>query len=171
MWSVIGLVVICDDDGGGDDDGDCSHQKSSSWSASVAAFISRRCSRLIGCEFRNLSMYLKAWENNWSTLWTKNQSSSIYHMLIVIPDRSRLPCLWVPLFGIVSPLTSVLRLVPFIDSSRLSSLTEPGLGAPLKGRYINSIGRQIKKETIQSTPFHKDIISQANWVVKYLLWK
>ena len=51
------------------------------------------------------------------------------------PDRKRHSRLWVPLFGIVSPLTSVLChktfLVLFIDSLRLSALTEPGLRTPL----------------------------------------
>src|SRR6218665_2180229 len=43
--------------------------------------------------------------------------------------------LWVPLFGMIFPLNFIFcrgtPRVPFINSSRLSSLAEPGLGAPL----------------------------------------
>src|SRR6218665_3355229 len=57
------------------------------------------------------------------------------HMLALPLDRIGLSRLWVLLFGMVFPLAFVLCLgtfpVPFINSSRLSSLSGPGLGAPL----------------------------------------
>ena len=70
-------------------------------------------------------------------------------LLALLPDRKRLSRLWVPLFGIVSPLTSVpcrgIFLVIFIDSSRLSSLAEPALNSYREGALykfnISSIDR------------------------------
>src|SRR6218665_460081 len=65
------------------------------------------------------------------------------HLLVLLPDRKGLSRLWVPLFGMVSPLTSVLCcrtfLVIFINSSGLSSLTDPGLGAPLNSYLEGAI--------------------------------
>lgn len=57
-------------------------------------------------------------------------------MLALLLDRIELPKLWVPLFGVASPLTSVLChrscLPLFIDYSRHeSSCAEPGLEVPL----------------------------------------
>jgi len=56
-------------------------------------------------------------------------------VLALPTDRKGLSRLWVPLFGKVFPLTFVLccRTFPvlFINSSRLSSLAKPELGAPL----------------------------------------
>src|SRR6218665_3783228 len=57
------------------------------------------------------------------------------HVLALPPDRKGLSRLRISLFGMVFPLTFVLCRgafpVLFINSSRLSSLAEPGLGAPL----------------------------------------
>src|SRR6218665_3416125 len=57
------------------------------------------------------------------------------HLPALQLDRKGPSRLWVSLFGIVSPMTSVLchgtSPLLFINSSTLSSLTEPGLGAPL----------------------------------------
>src|SRR6218665_1861615 len=57
------------------------------------------------------------------------------HVLALPPDRKGLSRLWVPLFGMIFPLNFVLSRVTFkvlfINSSRLSSLGEPWLGAPL----------------------------------------
>src|SRR6218665_1100408 len=57
------------------------------------------------------------------------------HVLALPPGRKGLSRLWVLLFGMVFSLTFVLccRTFPvlFINSSRLSSLAEPGLRAPL----------------------------------------
>src|SRR6218665_64304 len=54
-------------------------------------------------------------------------------------QRKGLSRSWVPLFGMVFPLNFVLcrGTIPvlFINSSRLSPLAEPGLGAPL-GSYL-----------------------------------
>src|SRR6218665_1518826 len=57
-------------------------------------------------------------------------------------DRKGLSRLWVPLFGMVFPLNFVLCRgafpVFFINSSRLSSLAEPGLGTPLSS-YLEGV--------------------------------
>ena len=57
------------------------------------------------------------------------------HVLALPPDRKGLSRFQVPLFGMVYPLNFVLCSgtfpLLFINSSRLSSLAEPGLGAPL----------------------------------------
>src|SRR6218665_2474975 len=56
------------------------------------------------------------------------------HVLALPPDRKGLSRLWVPLFGMIFPVNFVFcrRTFPglFINSSRLSCLAEPGLGAP-----------------------------------------
>jgi len=57
------------------------------------------------------------------------------HILALPPDRKGLSRLWVPLFGMIFPLNFVFCRgtlpVLFINSSRLPSLAEPELGAPL----------------------------------------
>src|SRR6218665_361951 len=66
-------------------------------------------------------------------------------VLALPPDRKGFSRLWVPLFGMVFPLNFVLCCgtfpALFITSSRLSSLAEPGLGAPLSS-YLE--GAQYK---------------------------
>jgi len=61
------------------------------------------------------------------TLW--------FHVLALPPDRKGLFRLWVPLFGMVFPLTfdlcRVTFPVVFMNFSRLSSLAEPGMGVEL----------------------------------------
>src|SRR6218665_1726142 len=73
------------------------------------------------------------------TLWS--------HMLALTPDRKGLFRLWVPLFGMVFPQTFVLCCVIFpvlfIISSRLSSLSEPGLGAPLSSYLEGALYKLI----------------------------
>src|SRR6218665_2390972 len=73
------------------------------------------------------------------TLWCR--------VLALPPDRKGLSRLWVPLFGMVLPLTFVLCLgtfpVLFINSSRLSSLAEPGLGAPLSSYLEGALYKLI----------------------------
>src|SRR6218665_1308152 len=68
------------------------------------------------------------------------------HVFALSPDRKEFCRVWASLFGMVFPLNFVLFLgtfpVLFINSSRLSSLAEHGLGVPLsivtlKGRYIS----------------------------------
>src|SRR6218665_1257705 len=73
------------------------------------------------------------------------------HVLALPPDRKVLSRLWVPLFGMIFPLNFVFCRgtfpVLFINSSRLSSLAEPGLGTPLssylEGALCKLIYRQI----------------------------
>jgi len=72
----------------------------------------------------------------WSSLsWllralVANLSAFRCHMLALPPDRKGFSRLWVPLFGMAFPLNFVLCRgtfsVLFINSSRLSSLAEPG---------------------------------------------
>ena len=61
------------------------------------------------------------------------------HVLALPPDRKGLSRLWVPLLGMIFPLNFVLCRVTFpvlfINFPRLSSLAEPGLGAPMSS-YI-----------------------------------
>ena len=62
--------------------------------------------------------------------------------------QKRLSRLWVPLFGMFFPLNFVLCRgtfpIPFINSSRLSSLAEPGLGAPLSS-YLGALYKLIDR--------------------------
>src|SRR6218665_282084 len=73
------------------------------------------------------------------TLWCR--------VLALPPDRKGLSRLWVSLFGMVSPLTFVLCLgtfpVLFINSSRLSSLAGPGLGALLSSYLEGALYKLI----------------------------
>src|SRR6218665_855989 len=73
------------------------------------------------------------------TLWS--------HVLALPPERKGLSRLWVPLFGMVFPLTFVLcRMtfpVLFINFSRLSSLAQPGLGAPLSSYLEGALYKLI----------------------------
>src|SRR6218665_2552529 len=70
-----------------------------------------------------------------------------FRVLALPPERKGLSRLWVPLFGMFSPLTSVLCLgtfpVLFINSSRLSSLSGPGLGAPLSSYLEGALYKLI----------------------------
>src|SRR6218665_1155975 len=78
------------------------------------------------------------------------------HVIALPPDRKGLSRLWVPLFGMIFPLNFVLSRmtfpVLFINSSRLSCLAEPGLGAPLssylEGALYKLIYRLIDNITI-----------------------
>src|SRR6218665_1574323 len=68
-------------------------------------------------------------------------------MLALPPDRKGLSRLWVPLFAMIFPLNFVLFRgtfpVLFINSSRLSSLAEPGLGAPLSSYLEGALYKLI----------------------------
>src|SRR6218665_2593110 len=70
------------------------------------------------------------------------------HVLVLPPDKKGLSRLWVPLFGMFFPLNFVLCRgtfpIPFINSSRLSSLAEPGLGAPLSS-YLGALYKLIDR--------------------------
>src|SRR6218665_1693669 len=65
------------------------------------------------------------------------------------PDRKGLSRLWVTLFGMVFPLNFVLCRgtfpVLFINSSRLSCLAEPGLGAPLSSYLEGALYKLIDR--------------------------
>src|SRR6218665_2818412 len=69
------------------------------------------------------------------------------HVLALPSDRKGLYRLWVPLFGMIFPLNFVFCrgtfLVLFINSSRLSSLAEPGLGAPLSSYLEGALYKLI----------------------------
>src|SRR6218665_1754189 len=69
------------------------------------------------------------------------------HFLALPPDRKGLSRLWVPLFGMAFPLNFVLCRgtfpVLFINFSRLSSLAEPGLGAPLSSYLEGTLYKLI----------------------------
>src|SRR6218665_1063310 len=71
------------------------------------------------------------------------------HVLALPPDRKGLSRLWIPLFGVVFPLNFVLCRgtfpVLFINSSRLSSLAEPGLGAPLSSYLEGALYKLIDR--------------------------
>src|SRR6218665_3784366 len=75
------------------------------------------------------------------------------HVLALPPDRKGLSRLWVPLFGMIFPLNFVLYRVTFpvlfINSSRLSCLAEPGLGAPLSGYLEGALYKLIYIDRIQ----------------------
>src|SRR6218665_1629233 len=69
------------------------------------------------------------------------------HVLALPPGRKGLSRLWVPLFGMIFPLNFVLCRVTFpvlfINSSRLSCLAEPGLGAPLSSYLEGALYKLI----------------------------
>src|SRR6218665_1114550 len=69
------------------------------------------------------------------------------HVVALPPDRKGLSRLWVPLFGMVFPLNFVLCRwtfpLRFISSSRLSSLAEPGLEAPLSSYLDGALYKLI----------------------------
>src|SRR6218665_3535655 len=72
------------------------------------------------------------------------------HVFALPPDRKGLSRLWVPLFGMIFPLNFVLCRVTFpvlfINSSRLSCLAEPGLGAPLSSYLERALYKLIYRE-------------------------
>src|SRR6218665_3730117 len=67
------------------------------------------------------------------------------HVIALPPDRKGLSRLWVPPFGMVFPLNFVLCRgtfsVLFKNSSRLSSLAEPGLKWPLSSYLEGALDR------------------------------
>src|SRR6218665_1237667 len=81
------------------------------------------------------------------------------HVLALPPDRKGLSRLWVPLFGMIFPLNIVLSRVTFpvlfINSSRLSCLAEPGLGAPLSSYLEGALYKLIYR--IVCVVLHTDV--------------
>src|SRR6218665_1275005 len=69
------------------------------------------------------------------TLWCR--------VLALPPDRKGLSRLWVPLFGMVFPLTFVLCLGTFPVLFINSSLAGPGLGAPLSSYLEGALYKLI----------------------------
>src|SRR6218665_294259 len=69
------------------------------------------------------------------------------HVLALPPDRKGLSRFWALLFRMVFPLTYVLCRgtfpVLFLNSSRLSSLAELGLGAPLSSYFEGALYKLI----------------------------
>src|SRR6218665_2405402 len=71
------------------------------------------------------------------------------HVLALPPDRKGLSRLWVHLFGMVFHLNFVLCRGTFpvllINSLRLSSLAEPGVGAPLSSYLEGALYKLIDR--------------------------
>src|SRR6218665_984258 len=69
------------------------------------------------------------------------------HVLALPQDRKGLSRLWVPLFAMIFSLNFVFCHgtfpVLFINSSRFSSLAEPGLGAPLSSYLEGALHKLI----------------------------